>query len=118
MAHFIANNNEVKKGTTWESQPVQTDFAEFITGSFFSEQGGTLEIQQTFEYPKNHENDEKALEGVHWDIVTQVTVAAKEGKGFQIFALAPYFRLVYKNSSGVDDKAVRAYARAQEKGRV
>lgn len=118
MAHFIARNTEVKKGETWESQPVQTDFAEYITGSFFCEEEGTLEIQQTFEYPKDHENDEKALEGVHWDIVTKVTVKAKEGKGFQIFALAPYFRLVFKNTSGKDLKEFRAYARAQEKGRV
>lgn len=117
MAHFISRNTEVAEGETWESQPVQTDFAEFITGSFYSELGGTLEIQQTFEYPKSHEDDEKALEGVHWDVVTKVTVAAKEGKGFQIFALAPYFRLVFVNEAGAQ-KEFRAYARAQEKGRV
>lgn len=117
MAHFISNKGTVLKGTAWESQPVQTDYAEFITGTFFSTEGGTLEVQQTFEYPSNHENEEKAAEAAHWDVVTKITVAAGEGKGFQIFALTPYFRLVYKNTSGKDD-AVRIYARAQEKGRV
>src|SRR5208282_4563341 len=112
MAHFIARNTEIKKGETWESQPGQTDFAEFITGSFFCEQGGTLEIQQTFEYPQDHENEEKALEGVNWDVVTKVTVGANEAKGFQIFALAPYFRLRFVNESGSDNEEFRAYARA------
>lgn len=118
MAHFIARNTEVAKGKEWTSEPVQTDYAEYITGSFYSEQEGTLEIEQTFEYPQNHENEEKALEDAHWDVVTKVTVKGGEGKGFQIFALAPYFRLKYKNESGVDNKVFRAYARAQEKGRL
>ncbi len=117
MAHFIANKGTVEKGQTWTSQPVQSDFAEFITGSFFSTEGGTLEVQQTFEYPQSHENEEEALENCHWDVITKITVGKGEGKGLQIFALAPYFRLVYENTSGKDDK-VRIYARAQEKGRV
>ena len=55
-----------------------------------------------------------------WDmanVVTKITVEAGKSKGFQIYALAPYFRLVYVNESGKDDE-VRIYARAQEKGRI
>lgn len=123
MAHYVGRNTEVKKGETWTSQPVQTDFSEFIMGSFFAEQGGTLQVQQTFEYPKDHENEEDALAKAHWDVVTKVTMTKAEaeegaGKGILIFALAPYFRLVFVNESGVDNKAFRAYARAQEKGRL
>ncbi len=123
MAHFVGRNTEVKKGETWESLPVQTDFAEFITGSFFAEGGGTLQVQQTFEYPKSHENETQALEGVHWDVVTKITLTKAEaeagaGRGFQVFALAPYFRLVFVNESGSEVEEFRAYARAQEKGRV
>lgn len=122
MAHFVGRNTEVKKGETWESLPVQTDFAEFITGSFYAEEGGILQVQQSFEYPKNHEDDEKAAE-VHWDVVTKVALTKAEaeeghGVGFQIFALAPYFRLVFINESEADNHEFRAYARAQEKGRL
>jgi hypothetical protein len=137
MAHYVGYNTEVKtsgSGTgdqnngpepfpplkahaEWKSQPVQTDFAEFITGSVYADQEGTLEIQQTFNYPQDHENETKALEKVGWDVVTTIKLKAEEKEAFQIFAIAPYFRLVYVNG-GTEQTKFRVFARAQEKGRV
>ena len=137
MAHFIGYDTKIKTSASgtgdqnngpepfpplkakeeWKSQPVQTDFTEYITGSVYADQEGTLEIQQTFNYPQDHENETKALEKVGWDAITTIKLKAKESEGFQIFALAPYFRLVYINGN-VEQKEFRVFARAQEKGRV
>jgi hypothetical protein len=105
------------KPFTYTSQPVQTDYAEFITGSVYSDQGGECQIQQSFEYPQDHEDDAKALENCHWDVVTKITVVAKVGQGIQIFALAPYYRAVFINGATAQTE-FRFYTRAQEKGRV
>jgi hypothetical protein len=113
----VQNFPPLKAKEVWTGQPTQTDFAEFVTGSVYADQAGKLEIQQSFDYPQNHENEEKAIEKAHWDAITTITLKAKENEGFQIFALAPYFRLVYTNGE-VEQKVFRVFARAQEKGRV
>jgi len=108
----------VFKPYTWTSQPVQTDFAEYITGLVYAGKAGKLEIQHSFEYPANHENEAKALEGVTWVISpAAITVAGAVGQTFQVFAYAPYFRLVYTNEES-EQKEFKLFARAQEKGRI
>lgn len=107
----------VFKPYIFTSQPVQTDFAEYVTGTVTADQVGSLEIQQSFNYPQDHEDDEKALENCHWDVATKIAIEAGKGKGFQVFTLAPYFRLAFTNE-GEEQKELRAYARTQEKGRL
>lgn len=107
-------------------QPTQTDFAEYISGSVETETTGTLEVQISFDYPKDHENEEAALEKSHWVTLEQhlneektskVEVKGKESKSFVYFANAPYFRLVWTQGTE-ENKSLRLFARAQEKGRV
>jgi len=116
----------VKKGAELKLQPTQTDFAEYIGGSVYSEKEGELLIQVSFDYPRDHENEEKALEDANWVTLSQnlnneeggvIKVKSGESKSFVLFAAAPYFRLVWKQG-GEDTKKLRIYARAQEKGRV
>ena len=117
----------VKKGAELTLQPTQADFAEFITGSAETEKDGTLFIEQSFDYPRNHENEEVALEDSHWVPVEtnkegeqlKEGIKVKAGKpiSFVVFATAPYFRLRWVQGTE-DTKVLRIFARAQEKGRV
>ena len=108
----------VFKPYIFTSQPVQTDFAEYITGTVTADQVGALQVEQSFDYPQDHENAAHALELAHWDISTTVTIAvAGEALSFQIFSLAPYFRVVYTNGEAAQGN-FRLSARAQEKGLV
>lgn len=109
-------------------QPTQTDFAEFISGSIESEKAGKLFIEQSFDYPENHENETTALEKSHWvpvetnkegeKLAAGITVVGGKPVTFFLFAGAPYFRLTWEDTSGAENKAFRLFARAQEKGRV
>jgi hypothetical protein len=109
----------VKKTEKWESQPMQTDFAEWVSGTAFSEKEGTLEVQAAFDYPQDRENEEKALEKAHWVLVEKgkFTVKAGESISFLVFAGAPYFRIVW-TQGGEDTKKLRIFARAFEMGRI
>jgi hypothetical protein len=107
----------VFKPYIYTSQPAQTDFAEFISGSSYSEKEGVLEVQQSFDYPQDHENETNAIEKAHWGAVEKITIKNGESKGFYFFTVAPYFRLVYTQGAE-ETKALRISARAQEKGRI
>lgn len=119
---------ELESEAELKLQPTQTDFAEFISGSVESEKAGTLFIEQSFDYPKDHENEEKALEKSHWVPVENNKEGEKLAKGievvggkpvtFLVFANAPYFRLRWLDTSKAKNKSLRLFARAQEKGRV
>ena len=98
-------------------EPIQTDFAEYVSGSAFSEKEGKLEVQFSFDYPRHYETAAKALEGSHWFLGESITVKEGETKTFNLFALAPYCRLVWTQGEA-EVKKVRIYARTQEKGRI
>jgi len=117
----------IKKSAELKLQPTQTDFAEFISGSVETEKEGTLYIEQSFDYPRDHENETKAAEDAHWVPVETNKEGEKLEKGikvakgkavtFLVFAGAPYFRLRWVQEEA-DNESLRLYARAQEKGRV
>jgi len=118
---------KVNKNAELKLQPTQCDFAEFISGSVESEKAGTLFVEQSFDYPQDHENEEHALTKSHWvpvetskegeKLKAGIAVGAKEPQTFVVFASAPYFRLRWVQG-GEDNKSLRLFARAQEKGRV
>ena len=93
----------VKAEAVLTLQPTQTDFAEFITGSVETEKEGVLEVQVSFDYPKDHENEEEAISKSHWVTLEnskegekgKLTVKANTPQTFVFFAVAPYFRLVW-----------------------
>lgn len=147
MAHFSVYNTDVtssgsgtgdqnngpspypaiKGNAELKLQPIQMDFAEYVSGSVESEKTGTLFIEQSFDYPKDHENEEAAIEKAHWvpveskrggeELKSGIAVVAKEPVTFLVFAGAPYLRLRWKQN-GEENKSLRLFARAQEKGRV
>jgi len=108
--------------------PTQTDFAEYITGIVESDKEGELIIEVSFDFPQHYYGTlEEALENSHWVPLEQnlnnetggkIVVKAKESKSFTLFAIAPYFRLTWKDKSEEENEHLRIFARAQEKGRV
>lgn len=148
MAHFSVYNTSVTSSASGASdqnngpapypalkseaelklQPIQMDFAEYVSGSIESEKAGTLFIEQSFDYPQDHENEEIAIEKAHWvpveskrggeELAAGITVVGGKPITFLVFAGAPYIRLRWKDTSKAENKAFRLFARAQEKGRI
>jgi len=137
MAHWIGTHTPLGKGKVYTSFPAQTDYAEYISGTIYSDQEGKLEIQQAFlpvyasEGGENFEEDiKKWAEEGNWALApgaippvegteeaSKITVKAGERIAFKCFAVAPYWRLVYTNG-GVDQKEFALEARAFERGRI
>lgn len=124
MAHFTSytipgNAQKLAAKSKISLQPTQTDYSEFITGSVYSDQATTVKIEQSFDYPQDHENEEASLEKAHWDVISTIKLKAKEGEGVQIFALAPYFRVSFENESEIKEgEHLRIALRAFERGRI
>lgn len=57
-----------------------------IVGTVFSDQSGTLSIQQSYD-------------NANFDANNNISVTANQGQGIEISVLAPYFRVVYTNGS-------------------
>lgn len=93
----LAANEELKLET------LQTDRAQYIVGSVFSDQGGTVFIEQSFNGGEN------------WDISNSHTVVAKEGQGFKQEVLAPLVRIRYTNGATKQGE-FRLYVRTVAEG--
>lgn len=115
MAHFAAYNSEstsaekegwvpLKKSGTEpdkvELGPLQTDRAQRIGGSVFTDQAGEILLQQSFDNGKN------------WDISTKVAVSASTGTKFSEEVIAPLWRVIFKNTASSNQTVIRLYARA------
>lgn len=148
MAHFSVYDTDVISSATGSSdqnngappypalkseaelklQPIQMDFAEYVSGSIESEKAGTLFIEQSFDYPKDHENEKIAIETAHWvpveskrggeELAAGIIVVGGKPVTFLVFAGAPYIRLRWKDTSKAENEKFRLFARAQEKGRI
>ncbi len=103
----------VNAGETLTLQPTQTDFAEYITGEIVTEKAGTLKVEASFDYPRDHEDEAVALEDAHWAVIQAVEEPASKGeykveaKGshtFILFAIAPYFRLVWTQAAATKEE--------------
>jgi hypothetical protein len=114
MSHFVVYNtddpNAEKEG--WKEFPSsgeegheltlgpgQTDRAQKIGGSVYSEKAGEILIQQSFD-------------GVHWDIQTKTSVAAETGLKIFEDIVAPQWRLVFINTTASKIKHLRIFARS------
>lgn len=134
MAHFTGTTaplftkaefeGDATKPYIWTGQPTQVDFAEYISGSVFSDQAGVLLIQQCLDLPVRQVaiqpgDIQKWAEEGHWaDAEEETKVEAKKGTGFFTRAIAPFFRLVFTNTAGTAQKELRIAARAFEPGKI
>lgn len=118
MAHFVAYNTEdanaskegwvelapkEETGSEVTLGPCQTDRAQKIGGSVWSEQTGEVLIQQSFD-------------GEHWDLQTKTAVTAKTGTKIFEDIVAPVWRIVFISTSASKTKKLRIFARAWTSG--
>lgn len=87
---------------TWDSGPLQPGLADTITGSVYSDQTGTIYIEQSGD-------------GTNWDVSTSYSVTAGDGKGFAEDVLLPNVRVRYVNG-GTAQGVFRLYARMTSAG--
>jgi len=112
---------EIKENGTYTSEAIQSDFAEWISGAAYSEKEGILEIQQSFDFPQDHEILANAEAKATWTLSKEGKITVKagvsNGQTFQIFAGAPYFRFVWTQGTEATKK-IRIFMRAHEMGRI
>jgi hypothetical protein len=83
MAYFGTTTPLGANGTVTLG-PANTDRADYISGSVFADQAGTIYIEQSGD-------------GVNWDISSDYPVTASDGKGFSEALFSPYVRIRYVN---------------------
>lgn len=80
-------------------ETLRAERSEYILGSVFADQAGTIFIEQSFDG------------GEHFDISAEYEVKAKEAVGFKEMVIGPLFRVRYINGS-IEQKEFRLFARA------
>lgn len=68
----------------WTGNTMLRDKYDYARGAVFSDQGGTLHIEQS-------------IDGENWDVDTSYTVTANDGSGFTESLVCPFWRLRYEN---------------------
>lgn len=81
---ILKSSTPLLANATWASDPIATGGWEWIVGSIFADQPGTIYIEQS--------NDK-----TNWDISTQYSISANDGKGYKEAALLPWARVRYVN---------------------
>lgn len=114
MAHFVVYNTDdpAAEQEGWKEFPAsgeeghelilgpgQTDRAQKIGGSVYSEKAGEILVEQSFD-------------GVNWDISTKISVSAKTGTKIFEDIVAPVWRLVFINTTNEKIKHLRIFARS------
>lgn len=99
---YIGTTSLLNANQEYVSDVKVTDRADNISGSVFSDQAGTIFIEQS--------HDQQ-----NWDISTSYTVDAADGKGFSEQLYAPYVRVRYLNG-GTNQGAFRLYTRFTSAG--
>lgn len=99
--HF--SKGPVGNGDTVAVGPIQTGLHDRITGAVFSDQPGTLLIEQS------GDND-------HWDIQTSYPVTANDGTGFSEEAVLAWARVSFENTGPSDTTEFRLFVRTTSAG--
>lgn len=102
MAYFRSSNTPLTKNSTWTSNTGLRERHDTVQGIAFSDQGGTLLVDQS-------------SDGVNWDVSDSFTITGGTGKEFLVQLYGPYWRLRYTNG-GTDQTAFRISATTQAGG--
>lgn len=86
MAYFRGNSTALAKEGTWTSQVGLRERHDTVQGSVFADKAGKLFIEQS-------------SDGTNWDVSTEYSVSANDGKGFTEPLIQPYWRIRYVNGS-------------------
>jgi hypothetical protein len=83
--------------------PFVAEGSDRVKGTIFSDQAGTLSIDQSFD-------------GQNWDLQTTYAITANAGRGFSEELVAPNVRVRFTNGSGTTAATVRLYANFSSAG--
>jgi hypothetical protein len=100
---FISSTDNIVDTEEYTSGTVLMDRADRVAGMIFSDQAVTLYIEQS-------------ADGTNWDVSTDYSISANDGKGFSEEVLAAYVRIRVENDSGSDTTAFRLSAKASSAG--
>lgn len=98
MAQYIGSTTPLNAGQTYTSGWLNTDYYGSISGAVFSDQAGTVYIEQSGDQ-------------VNADISASYTTTANEGQGFVEQLLLPYVRLRFTNTSASNQTTFRLFNR-------
>jgi hypothetical protein len=96
MAQFIGSTTPLAGSASFTSKTVTIDWAQYVSGSVYSDQSGTFNI-------------EFSGDGVNFDAVYSISVVGGTGQGFAQQIILPYVRFVYVNGSS-DQTAFRLFS--------
>ena len=82
---------------------IETGLGDYITGSVFADQNGTLTIEQSGD-------------GTNWDAKDTIAVTASTGTKIDVKILLPYVRIKFVNTAGSDQTAFRLFTRVTSAG--
>lgn len=102
MARFQSNNAPLPANGTYESGTIYTGRSDYVVGSAYSDQGGTLYIEQS-------------TDDANWDISTSFAVIGGSGQGFSETIYLPYARIRFVNGAAAQG-SFRIYARLSSAG--
>jgi hypothetical protein len=100
---FISSTTNLANNATFTSNAYNTDRTDKIAGTVFSDQAGTLYIEQS-------------SDGTNWDVSTSYGITANDGKGFSEDLYAPYVRVRFTNTGGSTQTAFRLFAKSSSAG--
>jgi hypothetical protein len=99
---FSSTNTPLSGNAVYLSPTMQTDRADYISGTAFADQAGTLYVEQS-------------PNGSDWDLSTSYAILANTGKGFNEYLYAPYVRLRFVNGASAQS-VFRLYSRFTSAG--
>lgn len=104
-------NQPLAANDTLDGDAFQTGTSAKVVGSVFSDQPGTLLIQQSMDYSAVAPTSGQAEPTVYWDIVDSFTIAAGVPQKIDVDIIGPVARVVYENGAN-QQGALRIFLRA------
>jgi hypothetical protein len=112
MAFIGASPSSTFASGVFTSDFLRSDTHDYVTGSIYSNEAGSLYIQQS-------------PDGINWDIQNYtastntnaaIAVSATTGKGFAEQIILPYWRVKFTATSGTAPTTLRLHARTSDPG--
>lgn len=120
MSSFLTYNTDdpntgetgLNAGASYTSPAFQTGTSAKIVGSCFSDQAGTLEVQQSMNYEAVAATSGLPEPTVYWDVVSSYTLDGTNPTTIDEDIIGPVARIVFTNTSANQQTKLRIFLRA------
>jgi hypothetical protein len=86
MAYWTGSTTVLGNAGVWTGNTRLRERHDTVAGTVFSDQSGTLKVQQS-------------ADGTNWDLETTVAVTGGTGAAINVALVAPFWRLKYTNGA-------------------